>query len=469
MRPKTEYARSGDVNIAYQVMGSGPADLVVAIGAISHLDAAWDIPPFARLYERLASFSRLILFDKRGTGLSDPVAPDAIPTLEQRIDDVRAVMDAVSSERAALLGTSGGGAMCGLFAAMNPDRVERLILYGTILKMNYHLGTVPRVAKSWEAALDRIEREWADLSFMVELWAPSIVADDRLADAYSRLSRASVSPRSARTLFEMGGQVDWTEFLPAIRVPTLVLHRTGDRFVPVAEGRRLAEGISGAKYVEVPGDDHLMWAGDQEALVAEIQAFLTGSKPVAEPDRMLTTIMLTDIVGSTEAAAQAGDSRWRQLREEHDGVVRSLLEEYRGREIETAGDSFLAIFDGPARGIRCASAIRDEMMALGLSIRVGLHTGECELVPGGIRGLAVNIAARVSALAASGEVLVSSTVKRSRHGLRYRVRRGRHPRAEGRPWRVAGVSRPGLGTTPLDASAEPPPRRTELQTPVPEK
>jgi class 3 adenylate cyclase len=412
VRPKTRYARSGDVNIAYQVLGDGPTDLVVAIGAISHLDAAWDIPPFARLYERLASFSRLILFDKRGTGLSDPVAPESIPTLEQRIDDVRAVMDAVSSERAALLGTSGGGAMCGLFAAMYPHRVERLILYGTILKMNYHLGTVPRVAKSWEAALDRIEREWADLGFMLELWAPSIVADDRLADAYSRLSRASVSPRSARTLFEMGGQVDWTEFLPAIRVPTLVLHRTGDRFVPVAEGRRLAGGITGSKYVEVPGDDHLMWAGDQDALISEIQAFLTGSEPIAEPDRILTTILFTDIVGSTDEAARLGDQQWRQVREEHDRVVRGLLDRFRGREVETAGDSFLATFDGPARGIRCASAIHDEVRALGLSIRAGLHTGECELVPdGGIRGLAVNIAARVSALAGSGEILVSSTVK----------------------------------------------------------
>jgi class 3 adenylate cyclase len=412
VRPKTEYARSGDANIAYQTFGAGPGDLVLAVGWVTQLDLAWDIPPLARLYERLGSFSRVILFDKRGTGLSDPVAPDYTPPLEERMDEVRAVMDAAGSERAALLGTIGGGGMCGLFAAMHPDRVERLILYGAFPRMNFgFFGAVPRFADSWDAFLDRLESEWASEDMLLEVLAPSLLGNDRLVSLWGRLSRASVSPGSARVLMQMGAEVDWVDFLPAVRVPTLVLHRSGDRVVPASEGRKLAAGIAGSTYVELPGDDHLMWAGDQDSVIAKIQEFLTGSKPVVELDRILTTIMLTDIVGSTEEAARLGDRRWRHVREEHDRVVRRLLDEYRGREMGTAGDSFLAIFDGPARGIKCAAAIGRELAGLGVSIRAGLHTGECELVGGSIGGLAVSIAARVSALAGSGEILVSSTVK----------------------------------------------------------
>ena len=412
MRPKTEYARSGDVNIAYQVFGAGPGDLVLAVGWVTHLDLAWDIPPLARLYERLGSFSRVILFDKRGTGLSDPVAPGSTPPLEERMDEVRAVMDAAGSERAALFGTIGGAAMCGLFAAMHPDRVERLILYGAFPRMDFDFfGAVPRFAGSWDAFLERLESDWANEDVLLEVLAPSLLGNGRLVSLWSRLSRASVSPGSARVLMQMGAEVDWVDFLPAVRVPTLVLHRSGDRVVPVSEGRKLATGIAGSTFVELPGDDHLMWAGDQDGPIAKIQEFLTGSKPIVELDRILTTIMFTDIVGSTGEAARLGDQRWRQVREEHDRIVRRLLDEYRGREMGTAGDSFLAIFDGPARGIKCAAAIGKELASLGVSIRTGLHTGECELVAEGIGGLAVNIAARVSALAGSGEILVSSTVK----------------------------------------------------------
>lgn len=302
--------------------------------------------------------------------------------------------------------------MCGLFAAMHPDRVERLILYGAFPRMDFDFfGAVPRFAGSWDAFLERLESDWANEDVLLEVLAPSLLGNDRLVSLWSRLSRASVSPGSARVLMQMGAEVDWVDFLPAVRVPTLVLHRSGDRVVPVSEGRKLATGIAGSTFVELPGDDHLMWAGDQDGPIAKIQEFLTGSKPIVELDRILTTIMFTDIVGSTGEAARLGDQRWRQVREEHDRIVRRLLDEYRGREMGTAGDSFLAIFDGPARGIKCAAAIGKELASLGVSIRTGLHTGECELVDEGIGGLAVNIAARVSALADSGEILVSSTVK----------------------------------------------------------
>jgi class 3 adenylate cyclase len=406
----TRYAKSEDVNIAFQIVGEGPIDLVLSVGWVTHLDLAWDIPPLARFYERLASFSRLILFDKRGTGLSDPVTVGSLPTLEERMDDIRAVMDAAGSDRAALFGTIGGAAMCGLFAAMEPSRVQALVLYGAFAKMRDDFGMLRGFADSWDGALDRIEQEWGDVPGL-SLWAPSLAADERLREAWARLSRASVSPKSARALMQMGYQVDWAEFVPAVHVPALVIHRAGDLAVPASAGRELAQRLPEATYVELDGSDHLFWLGDQSALIAEVQSFLTGAKPIEEPDRVLATILFTDIVGSTELAARLGDRGWRELHDEHDSAVRAQLARYRGREVETAGDSFLATFDGPARAIRCAREIVNAMAARGLPLRAGLHTGECELVDGGIRGLAVNIAARVTAAAAANQVLVSSTVK----------------------------------------------------------
>jgi pimeloyl-ACP methyl ester carboxylesterase len=389
--PETRYAKSGDVNIAYQVLGDGPLDLVLAIGWVTQLDLAWDIAPLARFYRRLAAFSRVILFDKRGTGLSDPIPAGSLPTLEERMDDVRAVMDAAQSERAALFGTIGGAAMCGLFAAMEPSRVQALVLYGAFSEFEEDFGMVRGFADSWGAALDRIEHEWGEVAAF-SLWAPSLADNERLQRAWARLSRASVSPKSARALMEMGYQAEWAEFVPAVHVPTLVLHRAGDLVVPVRAGRELAARLPDARYVELPGDDHLVWLGDQNELVAEIQSFLTGAKPVHDLDRILATILVTDIVGSTETAARLGDRRWRELSAEHDRAIRGLLVEHRGREVETAGDSFLAVFDGPARAIRCACAIVEAAADLDLRLRAGLHTGECEVADGGLHGLAVHIA-----------------------------------------------------------------------------
>ena len=405
------YAKIGAVNLAYQVVGDGPVDLVLSPGWVTHLDLAWDIPQLARLLRRLASFSRLILFDKRGTGLSDRVSSEDLPTLEQRMDDIQAVMDAAGSERAVLFGTLGGGAMCGLFAASNPERSIALILYGTFGRLEPDTGLLSRLADSEEAALDRIEREWGTDGVGVAFWAPSLVGDDPARDAYLRLSRSSVSPGSARALMQLGYQVNWEAVLPAIRVPTLVLHRSGDLVVPVRQGRKLAEGIPRARFIELPGVDHLMWAGDQDGIVEEVRRFLAEVHPRAAGNRVLATILFTDIAGSTETLSRMGDHAWRDLLAEHRRSVRSSLAAFGGNEVDTAGDGFVATFQGPARAIECASTILDETASLGIQVRAGIHTGECEVSDDGIIGVAVHVAARVMAGAEPGQILVSKTVK----------------------------------------------------------
>jgi class 3 adenylate cyclase len=410
MRARVRYAKAGAFNIAYQVVGEGPLDLVLSPGWATHLDLGWEIPSLARFLEGLASFSRLILFDKRGTGLSDRFSPNELPSLEQRMDDVRAVMDAADSERAVLFGTLGGGAMCGMFAASYPERTDGLILYGTPAKARPDTGFLARLADSVEVALDRIERDWGT-EISLAIWAPSLLADQAAADAYLRLERASMSPASARAMMAVGAQVDWRASLPAIRVPTLVLHREGDLAVPSAQGREVAAGIAGARYVELPGTDHLVWAGDQDRILEEVRRFVGALHPHVTSTRMPCTILMTDIVGSTEMVARLGDTAWADLLAEHHRVVRHELEMVQGREIDTAGDGFLAIFDGPARAVRCAQAIGRATAALGVPVRAGVHTGECEVSPQGIRGIAVHIAARVSALAGANEVLVTSTVR----------------------------------------------------------
>lgn len=427
MEPKTEYARSGDVHIAYQVVGRGPLDLVYVPGWVSHVELAWEEPTMARFLHRLASFSRLIVFDKRGTGLSDRVPDDKLPTLEDRMDDLRAVMDAVGSERAAVFGVSEGGNLCTLFAATYPERTTALVMYGTFAKRiwspDYPWAPTP---EKRQQDYEFVEREWGNLMDIAH-YAPSKIGDDAFSRRTAAYMRRSASPGAAVALLRMNTQIDIRHVLPTIRVPTLVVHRTGDRDVNVEEGRWLAARIPGTRFVELPGDDHLPWVGDQDAILDEIQEFLTGVRQSPEFDRALATILFTDIVGSTELAARLGDRAWQDLLEHHHLLVRRELTRFRGREMDTAGDGFFATFDGPARAIRCACSIRASVSQTGIKIRAGLHTGEVELAKEKVGGIAVHIGARVAATAQPSEVLVSSTVKDlvAGSGIRF-TERGTH-------------------------------------------
>lgn len=405
--PDTRYAKAGDVNIAYQVSGDGPLDLVLVPGFVSHLENDWEEPRSAHFLDRLGSFSRLIRFDKRGTGLSD--RPPGLPDLETRMDDVRVVMDAVGSAQAALFGYSEGGPMCILFAATYPERTLSLVLYGTYAKRQDPDDDYPwsPTAQQRQEYASEVEREWgveADLGTM----APN--ADEAMVRWWQARARASASPGAARDLVLMNSQIDVRAVLPTVRVSTLVLHRRGDHDSRLEEGRYIAARIPGARLVELEGEDHVPWI-DPDQVLDEVEEFLTGVRRGPEPDRVLATILFTDIVRSTERAVELGDRRWRELLERHHEVVRRQLERFQGKEVDTAGDGFLATFDGPARAIRCAQAIRDQARELDLEIRAGVHTGEVELAGQDVRGIAVHIGARVAALAGSGEVFVSSTVK----------------------------------------------------------
>jgi len=408
--PVTQYAKSGDVHIAYQVTGKGPVDLVFVPGFISHLEYDWEHPLSARFLQRLSSFARLIRFDKRGTGLSDRVAD--IPTLEQRMDDVKAVMDAVGSERAALFGISEGGPMSLLFAATYPTRTAALILYGSYARRSW----APDHPYGWteaqsSTALEKLERDWGTPNWGIETWAPSLAHDDVYRQHRANYLRFAASPGAAVAIWRMNKDIDVRHVLPTIRTPTLIVHRTGDRLIRVEQAHYLAERIPGAKLVELPGSDHTPSVGDADSLVNEIEEFLTGARHDAEPDRVLATVLFTDVVGSTERAAELGDRRWRDLLETYYSLARRQLVRFRGRELDTAGDGLFAAFDGPARAIRCAAGIRDGMRALSVDVRAGVHTGECQLIGEKMGGIAVHIGARVAALANPGEVLVTSTVK----------------------------------------------------------
>jgi pimeloyl-ACP methyl ester carboxylesterase len=410
-QPETRYAQSGDINIAFQVVGDGPLDLVYVPGWVSHLEYFWQEPNYAAFLRRLASFSRLILFDKRGTGMSDRVPESELPTLEQRMDDVRAVMDAVGSDEAALLGLSEGGPMCLLFAATYPERTRALIMLGSYARRTWAPDHpwAPKEADQ-EALIDEVGRDWGGPVGLAAR-APSQVGNETFGRWWSTYLRMSASPGAAKTLTRMNAQIDVRDVLPLVQVPTLVVHRVGDRALSVEGSRYMADRIEGARYVELPGEDHLPFLGDQDAILDEVEEFLTGVRRGPEPDRVLATVLFTDIVGSTERAATVGDRRWQELLDAHHAAVRRELERFRGREIDNAGDGFLATFDGPARAIRCAQAVRDGVATLGLAIRAGLHTGECEMRGEAVAGIAVHVGARVAALAGSGEVLVSSTVK----------------------------------------------------------
>ena len=411
--PEVRYARSGDVHIAYQVTGDGPRDLVWVPGWVSNLQVMWEDPGYARFLRRLGSFARLILFDKRGTGLSDRVAIDQLPTMEERMDDIRAVMQAAGSERAALFGASEGGPLCALFAASYPERTEALVMFGAYARWepdppDYPYGVPRDVVEQFNRAA---EATWGDNAHLLQIWAPTVADDVAMQARWNRYLVQAASPAAASAFTRMNAEIDIRHVLPVIRVPTLVIHRTGDRLTDVRHSRYLAENVPSARYVELPGSDHLWFVGDWEAVVEEVEEFLTGVRPGREPDRVLTTVLFTDIVGSTRRAAALGDRRWQDVLSEHDRLVREELGRFRGREVKTAGDGFLATFDGPARAIRCAREIVEAVRDLGLEIRAGLHTGEIELVGDDIRGIAVHIGARVSGLAEPGEVLVSSTVK----------------------------------------------------------
>ena len=410
MPPRTQYTKSGNVSIAYRVLGSGPIDLVYAQGWITNVEYAMENPDYARYLTRLSSFSRFIWFDRRGMGLSDRDVESL--TLEERVDDIRAVMDAVGSERAALLGVSEGGYMSLMFAATHPERTAALVLYGCYAKCGFAPdypwgGTFEEHTKKW---VDDVERDWGG-PFDLEHGAPSVAKDEAARSWFGAYLRYSASLSATKALAYQDHAVDVRELLPAIRVPTLVLHRTGDQWVSFAQGRYLAEHIPGAKLIELPGEDHIPWWGDQERLIGEIQEFLTGARTVPSTDRVLLTVLVTDIVGSTEKAAVMGDMKWKGLLQSHDAAVRQELQNFGGQEINTTGDGFVLAFTGPSRAVHCALAVRQALERLGLEMRAGLHTGECERRGSDLSGLAVHIAARISGIASPNGILVSSTVK----------------------------------------------------------
>ncbi|HTG91808.1 MAG TPA: alpha/beta fold hydrolase [Pyrinomonadaceae bacterium] len=409
--PETMYAKSGNVNIAYQVVGDAPLDLVFVMGWVSHLEYFWKEPSFAHFLQRLSSFARLILFDKRGTGLSDRVPNNELPTLEQRMDDVRAVMDAAGSERAALIGVSEGGPMCSLFAATYPEKTLALVMIGTYAKRvrddDYPWAPT---AEERQHFFNEMREHWGGPVGLEER-APSVASDPQFRDWWATYLRMGASPGAALALTEMNAAIDVRKVLPTIRVPTLVIHRTGDECLKIEEGRYVAKHIPGAKLVELPGNDHLPFVGDQESILNEVEEFLTGVRHQPEPDTVLATILYMRIVNSDEHMGRLGNDRWDELLRRLRSHIQKEIEWFRGREVDMVGDRPLAIFDGPARAIRAACAISQYASRLDIKMRAGLHTGECEMTDGKVTGLATQVCLGVANLAAADEVLVSSTVR----------------------------------------------------------
>ena len=407
--PDVAYARNGDVHIAYQVVGDGPHDILLAQGIFSHLDHQWELPAYAAFLQRLASFGRLIMLDPRGCGLSDRAL--TLPPLEEQMDDLTAVLDAARSERPVLLGISQSGAMAMLYAATYPERAAGLVLYGAypaaLRDPTFPWGRSTAWLEEWTRLLDEVWGTGATLSQV----APSRVADPSFRRWWARLERLASSPGSAVAFARIYGRMDVRQVLPTIRVPTLVLQRRDDVFRPAAIGRYLADHIAGSRYVELDGVDHLPYVGDMESIAVEIEAFVTGTKAARGSNRVLATVLFTDIAGSTERAATLGDRAWADLLNRHHEIMRASIVRFRGREVDTAGDGFFATFDGPARAIRAALAAQAGMAEFGVQIRAGVHTGEVELDQDHVRGLAVHIGARIGALAAADEVLVSGTVR----------------------------------------------------------
>ncbi len=419
--PETRYATTVDgVHVAYQVFGDGPIDVLFVLGWVTHIERMWTEPRFMRFFSRLASFSRVMVFDKRGVGLSDRVAEDRLPSLEVRMDDARAVMDAVGSQRAVVLGVSEGGPMALLFAATYPERTIGLIVFGTSACWNnapdYPFRASEDEERELEAFRERRERLWGTKElareFLVESFSPPSADDEAMQAWLAEYMRNAASPGAVNALGLMNRAIDVRSALPAIHVPTLVLARDDDLDYAVEETRWLADQIRGSHFVSFPGNEHLFVMGPQDDLLDEIERFVAevhGEE--ADLDRMLATVMFTDIAGSTEKAAELGDEGWRDLVERHHGIVRAMLGRFRGKEVDTAGDGFFATFDGPARGVRCAHAIAEAVKGLGIEVRAGVHTGEVQTIAGKVGGIAVNIGARIASLAAPSEVLVSHTVQ----------------------------------------------------------
>jgi class 3 adenylate cyclase len=438
--PIARYAKSGDLHIAYAVEGDGPIDVVWVPPWISHVEYLWSEPTLERFGKRLTQFSRVITFDRRGSGLSDPFF--GAPTLEDQMDDVLAVMDAAGSERAAICGTLEGGPMAALFAATHPDRVSALVLYATFARVTW----APDYDWAWPA-----DRRNEEMSQLVEHWGEGLVAslvapsqrdEPGFMEWAGRLERLAATPGTIRRIFDLIGQYDIRDVLPSIRVPTLVMHREHDTFIKVEHSRYMASKIPGARYVELEGEDNMFSLGDSEAVIGEIEEFLTGTRHEREPDRMLATVLFTDICDSTSRAAAMGDRGWRFLLERHDALFRQALDRHRGREVKRTGDGFLATFDGPARAIRCAASVAEAMGTLGLQIRAGLHTGELEVMDGDLGGLAVHIASRVMGAAGPNEVLVSGTVKDLvvGSGIEFEDRGERELRGVPGEWRLFAVN-----------------------------
>jgi pimeloyl-ACP methyl ester carboxylesterase len=406
---EVRFARSGDVHIAYRTVGDGPVDLVYAQGAFTHLEVDWELPAFRRYCERLAEFTRLILFDKRGMGMSDRV-PGAT-TLEERMDDVRAVLDAVGGERAAVMGESEGGPLAILFAAAHPERAAALILQGAEVRERtddeWPWGEATEA--EFEGYMASVSEEWGK-GRVIDWITPSVAGQEWARAWLGRVQSHAATPGSAEAFMRMAFDIDVRHVVPTINVPTLIVHTTGDQVCHVENARFLARSIPGARYVELPGADHVPWF-EPDQTIAEIREFLTGQRESATPVRRLATVLFTDLVGSTSRATELGDRRWRELLEQHHTAVRRELDRFDGSEMDTAGDGFFATFDGPARAIRCAQSIIDVVRPLELDVRAGLHTGEVEVLDGKVAGIAVNIGARVAARAGAGEVLVSGTVK----------------------------------------------------------
>jgi class 3 adenylate cyclase len=440
--PQTRYVQRGEVSIAYQVVGDRGPDLIIVPGFISHLDLQWTDLAFSRFLERLASFTRLILYDKPGTGLSDPIP--RVPTLEERIADIRAVLDAADSNQAALFGFSEGGPVCALFAATWPERTNALVLYGTYAcgrpseELLGEVGVTPEEYEGVASGFAEVVAHWGE-GRLGELIAPS--AQGELQRRFWGIfERAGASPAMARALIEASMRADVTAVLPTIQAPTLVLHRNREVF-PIAAGRYLARAVPGARFVELAGEDHAFWVGDVESVLAELEEFLTGMRTAAAPDRLLATVLFTDIVGSTEHASELGDRGWHAVLDEHNARVRALLERFGGRELDTAGDGFFASFEGPGAAVRCACAIGRSLREIDLEVRAGVHTGECERIGDKLGGIAVHVGARIVAMAKSGEVLASRTVRDlvAGSGLKFTDRGTHRLRGIDEPWQLFAV------------------------------